>query len=201
MMTRFKKLIFVWVLSLFVLTACISIKPTGTAGGTQQSAASTGVAATPPNHQVTTPTQAAGSPQATPTSQPRQVTPSWQQYQSTNLGITITYPAGWSATENQGEVAFESPVGDTILLDQIQANDLSPQDFLNQNQLPNTRCSSGKNSYGVQYRTCFDTIALSTNAYLVINPTQGSTQFFTLSTLRRGDLDVFNAMLASFHAS
>lgn len=181
--------------SFFVLTACTSIKPSGTAGATQQSAIPTGIAATPPNSQITTPTQ------ATPTIQPQQGIPGWQQYQSANLGISIAYPAGWSAAENEGEVAFTAPGGANILLDQVQASDLSPQDFLNQNQLPNTRCSSGKNSYGVQYHTCFDTIALSTTAYLVINPTQGSTKFFTLSTFTRGNLDVFNAMLASFHAS
>jgi hypothetical protein len=181
-MTRFKKRILVMALSLFVLAGCTSVKPTTT----------------------TTPTPAGNTPTATnlptPNSQLSQATPGWEQYQSANLGISIVYPAGWSATENEGEVAFTAPGGDTILLDQVQASDLSPQDFLNQNQLPNTRCSSGENSYRVQYRTCFDTIALSTTTYLVLNPAQGSPQFYTLSAFRRGDIDVFDAMLASFHS-
>lgn len=117
------------------------------------------------------------------------------------MGISIAYPADWSAAENNGEVTFTSPSGDVIHLDQIQASDLSPQDFLDQNQLPNTRCTSGKTPQSVQYRSCFDTIAFSTSAYLVINPPQGSAKYFTLSTFARGDLDVFNAMLDSFKAA
>jgi hypothetical protein len=117
------------------------------------------------------------------------------------MGISIAYPTNWSATENNGEVTFTSPSGEVIHLDQFQASDLSPQEFLDQNQLPNTRCSSGKNPQGVQYRSCFDTIAFSRSAYLVISAPQGSPKYFTLSTFARGDLDVFNAMLASIQAT
>jgi hypothetical protein len=200
-MKRFKKRILVWALSLFVLAGCTSVKPTTMTTPSPADNTPTATNLPIPNSQITTPTEAAGSPPTTPTNQPPQATPGWQQYHSTNLGITIAYPAGWSAPENNGEVTFTSTGGGVIHLDQIQANNLSAQDFLNQNQLPNTRCNSGENSYGVQYRTCFDTIALSTTAYLVVNPAQGSTQFFTLSTFERGNLEVFDAMLASFHAS
>jgi hypothetical protein len=199
-MLRFKKLINVLVFSLFVLAGCMPVKPNGTASVTQQSAASTTTVPSTPNNPMATPTEAASSSPATPTGQPPQATTGWQQYTSANLGITIAYPSDWSETENKGEIAFTSPGGNTIYLDPIQTGDLSAQDFLNQSQLPNTRCSSGKNSYGVQYRSCFDTIALSTTAYLMVTPSQGSTQFFALSTFTRGGLDVFNAMLASFHA-
>jgi hypothetical protein len=200
-MMRIEQLMNVLVLSLFVLAGCTPVKPTGTAVVTQQSAASTEALPSTANSQTATPTEASSSPQETPTGQASQAIAGWQQYHSSDMGIKIAYPAGWSAAENKGEVTFTSPGGDVIYLDQVQANGLSPQDFLDQNQLPNTHCSSGKNPQGVQYRSCFDTIALSTSAYLVINSTQGSPQFFTLSTFDRGGLDIFNAMLASFQTA
>jgi hypothetical protein len=196
-----RQLIKVLVISTLILAGCTPVKPTGTPAITPPGIVLTGTNLATPHSQMATPAETHSPPQAILTGQAPQGIAGWQQYVSANMKITIAYPSDWSATENNGEVAFTSPAGGTIRLDQIQASNLSPQGFLDQDQLPNTRCSSGENSQGVQYRSCLDTIALSMTAYLVINPPQGSTQFFTLSTFERGDLDIFNAMLASFHAS
>jgi hypothetical protein len=200
-MLKVKQLINVLVLSFFVLASCTSGTPSTETTATQPDITPAVTNSPTSNSQTAIPTGASGSRQLTPTSQPPQSTAGWQQYTNGNMGITIAYPAGWLVTENDSDVTFTSPSGDVIHLDQIQANDLSPQDFLDQNQLPNTRCSSGKNPQGVQYRSCFDTIAFSTSAYLVIIAPQGSPKYFTLSTYARGDLDVFNSMLDSFKAA
>ena len=200
-MLKVKYLINVLALSLFVLSGCTSVKPNNKTTATPPETIPTATNSTATNSQTAIPTGTFSSPQPTMTSQPSQSTAGWQQFASAGMGISIAYPADWSAAENNGEVTFTSPSGDVIHLDQIQASDLSPQDFLDQNQLPNTRCTSGKTPQSVQYRSCFDTIAFSTSAYLVINPPQGSAKYFTLSTFARGDLDVFNAMLDSFKAA
>jgi hypothetical protein len=200
-MLKVKQLINLSVLSLFVLAGCTSVQPTNETVATAPEVTPTATNSPTSKSQTAIPIGTSGPPQPTPTSQPAQSTSGWQQYTNANMGVSIAYPTDWSATENNSEVTFTSPSGDVIQLDQIQANDLSPQDFLDQNQLPNTRCSSGKNPKGIQYRSCFDTIAFSTSAYLVINTPQGSPKYFTLSTFARGDLDIFNAMLASFKAA
>jgi hypothetical protein len=200
-MLKIKQFLYVLVLFLFVLAGCISVKPTkespATLPGVDQTATNPPIS----KGQTARPTGTSGSPKSTPTSQPSQSTGDWQQFTSASMGISIAYPTNWSATESNSEVTFTSPSGVVIHLDQVQASDLSPQDFLDQNQLPNTRCTSGKTPQGIQYRSCFDTIAFSTSAYLVINSSQGSPKYFTLSTFNRGDLDVFNAMLDSFKAA
>lgn len=200
-MLKVKLLMKVLVLSLFMLADCTSVRSTDETATPQPDNIPTATNSAATKGQTAIPTNTSGSHQLTPTSQPKQLTAGWQQYSNTTMGISIDYPTNWSATENNSEVTFTSPSGDVIHLDQVQASGLSPQEFLDQNQLPNTRCSNGKNPQGVQYRSCFDTIALSRSAYLVIKPLQGSPKYFTLSTFARGDLDVFNAMLASFQAA
>ena len=200
-MLKVKHLINVLALSLFVLSGCTSVKPTNGTATTPPDTTPTATNTPTTNSQTDIPTGTFSSPQPTMTSQPSQSTAGWEQYTNANMGISIAYPTNWSATESNSEVTFTSPSGDVIHLDQVQASDLSPQDFFDQNQLPNTRCTSGETPQGIQYRSCFDTIAFSTSAYLVINSSQGSPKYFTLSTFNRGDLDVFNAMLDSFKAA
>jgi hypothetical protein len=200
-MLKVKQLLNVLVLSFFVLAGCTSVKPSNETTATLPDITPTATNSPTTNSQTAIPTGATGSPQSTPTSQPSQLTAGWQQYTSATMGISIAYPTDWTVAENNSAVTFTSPSGDVIQLDQIQANNLSPQDFLDQNQLPNTRCSSGKNPQGIQYSSCFDTIAFSTSAYLVVDAPQGSPKYLTLSTLARGELDIFNSMLDSFKAA
>jgi hypothetical protein len=199
-MLKVKQFINILVLSLFMLAGCTSVKPSNETTASPPDITPTATNSPTTNSQTAIPTGTTSSPQSTPTSQPSQLTAGWQQYTNANMGISIAYPTNWTVTENNSAVTFTSPSGDVIQLDQIQANNLSPQDFLDQNQLPNTRCSSGKNPQGVQYRSCFDTIAFSTSAYLVVNAPLGSPKYFTLSTLARGELNVFNSMLSSSKA-
>jgi hypothetical protein len=198
---QIKKLIYMLVLTIIVLAGCTTAKPAGTTAAPPPGIASATTNPPGPESQTSTPAQAQNTPAVTPTSQLAPETAGWQQYHSADLGITIDYPTGWTAAENKSEVTFTSPGGVNIRLDPIQSVNLSPQDFLDQNQLPNTRCTSGKNPPGVEYRSCFDTIAMSTTAFLVVTSTQAPAKFFTLSTFGRGNVDVFNTMLASFHPS
>jgi hypothetical protein len=198
---RMKRLLKVLALFLIMLAGCTPLKTSGTAATSSPGAAPATIYPPIPTSSITTSAGSMSSPTPTLTGHTPPATNGWQQYQNAGWGITVAYPMNWSVSENNGEVIFKAPAGGIIRLDQIQANNLSPQDFLNQDQLPNTRCRSGENPDGVQYRSCFDTIALSTTAYLVISPPQGPAQFFTLSTFERGNLDVFDSMLASFHPS
>lgn len=198
---RIGQLIKVWVLSVLVFTGCTPLQSSQAPGTTPlPTSVPATTTATPSKHRSTPPASPKSSPTSMPTGQTL-ATNGWQKYHNPDWGITIAYPPGWSAQVNNEEVIFKSPGGETISLDHIRAGNLTTQDFLNQNQLPNTRCINGENAGNVQYRSCFDTIAFSTTAYLVITPSQGSPRFFTLSTFERGDLNIFNAMLASIHAS
>lgn len=200
-MMRIGQFIKVLVLSVLVFTGCTPLQSSQTPGTTPLVTSVPATTTPTPSKQITaTPAGLKSSPTPMPTGQ-TPATNGWQQYHNPNWGIKIAYPPDWSAQVNNGEVIFKSTSGETIRLDHIQAGDLSTQDFLNQNQLPNTRCINGENAGNVQYRSCFDTIAFSTTAYLVITPSQGSPQFFTLSTFERGDLNIFNAMLASIRVS
>jgi hypothetical protein len=70
-------------------------------------------------------------------------------------------------------------------------------DDLGGDQLPNTRCSSGTNDYGLAFRTCFDTLAGSTITLLSFETGQGSQRQISLSMLRHGDGEIFTRMVSS----
>jgi len=83
------------------------------------------------------------------------------------------------------------------VLAHIDTGELSAEDFLSQNALPNTRCSSSVNTHGVTARVCFDTLAFTYTADLIIHSLDGSPQLMSLSMQGRGERPVFDAMLTS----
>lgn len=123
----------------------------------------------------------------------------WNTFRSTTWHVALDYPPGWSVTEQaaQATVTFSLAHGATIQLSLIDTGDLSPEHFLGENRLPHTRCSSSTNAYGVTVRTCFDTLAGSYHAYVVLQPSQGTARLLALTMLKRGDRHVFQAMIAS----
>ena len=121
----------------------------------------------------------------------------WKTFVSANLVVAVDYPPDWSVSEQAVGVTFASPHGAMIQLTLIDTGGLSPEDFLSENPLPNTRCSSSTNTYGVTARTCFDTVSFSYVADLVVKPPFGSTRLLSLAMHGRDGLRVFNAMIAS----
>ncbi len=147
---------------------------------------------------VATPLNSEISPTNTPGGQAYQRPAGWELYQDGDLRILLAYPTGWVVGEQGSEIVFQGPGADRISLEKVDAGGLSLQEFLDQNQLPNTRCTNGTNPFGVAFQSCFDTLAFSTTVFLVISPPQGNTQLFSLSTFQRGSQDILEEMTASF---
>lgn len=121
----------------------------------------------------------------------------WRTYQSPGFPIALDYPENWSADEDSTGIHFTSPQGVKIDLRMVDLGSTTPEDYLNEQTIPNTRCSSGANKHGIVVRTCFDTLAGSYSADFVIEATQGEPQLFTLVMRAKGEAEVFKAMAAS----
>ncbi len=133
-----------------------------------------------------------------PTTAPASAPPAgWQTFVSASLRVALDYPADWSVSEQATGAFFTSSHGASIVLAQMDTGELSVEDFLSQNALPNTRCSSSVNTHSVTARVCFDTIAFTYTADLLINSLDGSPQLISLSMQGRGERPVFDAMIAS----
>jgi hypothetical protein len=117
------------------------------------------------------------------------------------LQVAIDYPPDWSVSEKVSDVSFTSPSGVLIQLAKIETGGLSPEEFLRENQLPNTRCSTSVNSYDIKVFACFDTISGSYSAYFIMTLSQGTPQLLSMVMLRKGDHQVFEKMVGSVHPS
>jgi hypothetical protein len=163
--------------------------------------------ATPQPDPILGPTPTAPAPDvqaASPTAVPEQTlapawTPpaDWKTFASASLGISLDYPADWSVAEQATGAIFTAPHGATIVLAQMDTGELSVEDFLSQNALPNMHCSSSVNTHGVTARVCFDTLAFTYTADLLLNSLGSSSQLISLSTNGRSERPVFDAMIAS----
>jgi hypothetical protein len=122
----------------------------------------------------------------------------WKTYVNANWHVAVDYPPDWSARENATMVTFTAPTGAAIQLAPVGTGALSPEDFINNQDLPNTRCTSKANAHGINARVCFDTIAFSTDAEFIMRASNGPERLLSLSMGRRtGDPQVFDSMLAS----
>ena len=136
-------------------------------------------------------------PMRTATLSPSQPGTGWETFKSTNLQIAIDYPPDWSVGEQAISVSFRSTSGVVIQLTKIETGNLSPEEFLSQDQLPNTRCSSSTNSHGITVLVCLDTLSGTYSADFVMRSLQGSPQLLSLTMPKRGDLQVFKWMVGS----
>ena len=121
----------------------------------------------------------------------------WKTFNSTNWQVALDYPPDWSVSERASGVSFTSQTDVVIQLTKIETGGLSPEEFLKENQLPNTRCTTSVNSYGIDVLDCLDTISGSYSADFVIKPPQGTPQLLSLAMLGKGDLQVFDKMVDS----
>ena len=116
----------------------------------------------------------------------------WKTFVSTNLQVAVDYPKDWSVSEDKRQVTFRSEEVGVIRLAVTETGQLSPENFLNETVLPNTRCSSRINRAGITARICFDTLSGSYSADFVLK-----SRLLSLSMPQRGDLKVFNGMVES----
>jgi len=179
-----------------------SVRPNFTPSNTSQPAATP--AQSTPSQPTATPTPSipstGGTPEPTlqqtaaPTSLPVE---GWKTIANPKLNLAMKYPLNWLVEEGSNYVTFTSQSGNEIELAIVNTGALTPQEYLAQHQLPNTRCSSSTNPNGIKLRTCLDTIAFSTTAYFIVPSSQGSSQLLSLTLLNRQDMQVFNDMLDS----
>jgi len=125
----------------------------------------------------------------------------WETFVSDDLQVAVDYPPDWSVNESASGVTFTSPTGFSIQLAEVDTGDLSPEEFLGENQLPNTHCSTIENAYGVQALVCLDTLSRSYSAYFVVTPSQGAPRLLSLSMLGKSDNEVFDRMVGSLRPS
>jgi hypothetical protein len=121
----------------------------------------------------------------------------WQTFIWAELHIAIDYPPDWSVKILATGLAFSSPQKAVINLTRAAASGIPPEDYLAENDLPNTRCTTIKNRYGVAARTCFDTIARTTSANLVITPPQGEVIILVLATEGRSAPQIVDGIIQS----
>ena len=121
----------------------------------------------------------------------------WKAFVSKSLQVVLDYPSDWSVTESPTGAVFTAPDGATVLLGAIDTGVLSPEEFQLENQLPNTRCASSMNRHGLTVRFCFDTVSFAYAADFVIRPPRGTPRLLALAMGKRGDLQVFRAMIES----
>lgn len=132
-----------------------------------------------------------------PSSSSAPVTAGWKTYTSESLQVAVDYPPDWMVSEEAAGTAFTPPIGANILLSPVDTGGLTLQQYLDAQQLPNTRCTPGTNPHQISLVTCFDTIARSTTTYFILSGKQGTQRIVTLTVGRGGDMPVFEAMVAS----
>ena len=121
----------------------------------------------------------------------------WRPFTSTHLRVVINHPIDWSVKEQSNSIDFTSPDGIVTQLKLIGRGDLSPNGLIYDNDLPDTRCSTATNAYGIAVRACFDELAGSRTASFIVQYPEGQASVFSLLTGTRGSVRVFDAMLAS----
>jgi hypothetical protein len=207
-----KEIMSKWILAILMLAlaGCSSPAPTilSTPTGIAPTLAPPSAARQPsPSPTATTPTSAA------PTSTPRKLdegsnlpTPTSSSgiktYDNADWHVAVDYPADWSVRDDSGVVTFLSPSGAVVRLGSVTTGGLTPEDFLNNADLPNTRCTSQANTHGITARVCFDSISFSTGAEFIVKSPIDPELLLELSTNRRtGDLQVMQEMLASVRST
>ena len=151
--------------------------------------------------EATTPIPTTGSVQSTlpPAIAPSATPPvnGWKTFSWTAQHLAVDYPADWSVTTFASGLTINSPQGQAIRVDRVAIPGISPTDFLAENDLPNTRCTSGKNNNGAMYHTCLDTISRTINSNMVINFASGEPAQLTLTEDLRGTSQVFDEVVNS----
>ena len=118
-------------------------------------------------------------------------------YTNTRLGIALDYPSDWTVSESADGAKFTSPQGATIDLALVDTQNQSPEYFLVEMQLPNTRCLNSANPHGVTVRNCLDTVSFSYNANLILKLSNNTTRLVSLTMRGKSPNPVFDAMIAS----
>lgn len=111
------------------------------------------------------------------------------------MHVEVDYPADWSVSDQASRLTFNSLSSEKIQLAKIETGGLPPEEFLKENELPNIHCSSRLNGYGIMIRVCLNTISGSYSAGFIVILSQETPQLLSMSTLMKGNLHVFEAMV------
>ncbi len=168
--------------------------PTSTAGQ-PTTATQTGSTSAPSAARAgASPTRALTASAETPTPPP---TAGWTTYTSATLQLVLDYPSDWRPAEQADRLTFTSPQGIAIQVGFTETGGLTPEDYVRNNDLPNTRCTSEANDYGLMARICLDTLSRVYTADIPIEWPNGAKELLSLGMFRGGDLQVFQTMVRS----
>lgn len=169
---------------------------------TSQVASSTPEATETPGLSPTASLKATETQGLTPTASPKVTVPAdWKQFTSKSLQVSLSYPGNWTVKETKSQVDLSSPQGVMILLAPVATGELTAEQYLNQNQLPNTRCTPSTNPHGLTVVTCFDTIARSYTAYVVVKTASGTTELLSLSLDQISKIQTFETIISSINST
>jgi hypothetical protein len=116
----------------------------------------------------------------------------WQTFTSSALGVSLKYPADWSAVEETNGVIFTSTNGTTIQM-KVDTSSVSNDEF----RIANQYCTSRTNQHNLTAEICADRISFLYTAKFNLQKADGSTEWLTLSTKNRATGEVFEAMFNS----
>ena len=190
-------------LALLFLAACAS--PLGSASQKIEPAASatrpTRVEPPSPALQPST----ALTPGVAPSPAPSAIGPSssadapsgWATFVRKDWHVAIDYPPDWLVGEQESTVTFTSPQGATIAVGLLDSgNDTSGDEM----RALNVYCSTSTNAFGIEMRTCLDTMSFTHMTDFSVSAPDGVARRFSVLMNGRNPA-VFEAMLASVRAA
>lgn len=122
----------------------------------------------------------------------------WKTYVDNALKVSLQYPPDWRATQETGGSTFTSPQGLAIQLARIETGNVAPDQFENENLIPNARCVSSTNEHGVAVRICTETTSFTTTASLILKSPSSPARLISLTMRSKAsDAAVFQAMVAT----
>jgi len=190
------KAFLIFVLIGLVATGCASVPA---AGGSPDQATPTGLPAAAASATDTRGAESASRPLSVTANPPRlPIVPAetpfpsapagWQTYTSPALGVTVDFPADWTAAEGTSGVQFSSPQGATISLAGANAAQDDSASF---------QCTTLLMASGLTADACGDAASNRYHASFHWTAADGSARMAVLSTQDAAALEVYRSMLAS----
>ena len=117
----------------------------------------------------------------------------WKTFSSESLAVRLDYPSEWTVQEQEAGTIFASPQGFKLLLKR-GPTDASPA---KEPVAPNEQCSTTTNAYGVEARSCVQTMSFTYWATVTLRSSSGEPHRLALSTRTKRDAKIFQAIVDS----
>ena len=117
----------------------------------------------------------------------------WKTFSSESLAVRLDYPSEWTVQEQEAGAIFASPQGFKLLLKKGPTDALPAKEPV----APNAQCSTTTNAYGVEARSCVQTISFTYWATVTLKSSSGGVHRLPLSTRTKRDAKIFQAIVES----